>query len=228
MIGSAITEELEAVADVPASSEGATGGEPAVKSDEGVAKPKKKTTVIEKLKRLTSTDGKGKGKAKDDGEATIEDILAVDSTPVTQPRTGKVPGTNTLSRRIQIMLSNVPPFLNTLPDDSTASPAPSTSATLATSPSPAAPLAPPLTDARLLSYLANTHVMNGNSKDQAPKPGQQKKSVWQILDQLVPYKPPVASLLPGDVNAEAEASDSSLMVIGPLVPTNDSKVWVST
>ncbi|KAG8902187.1 hypothetical protein FRB99_004793 [Tulasnella sp. 403] len=199
------------------------------KWDEMITAAKSKTTVMTKLKRLASTGGKskdgktrdkGKGKAKapeldeEDIAAMVplpEDTEAQEGTPA--PGTG-IPGSNTLSKRIQVLLSSVPPFLHTVPNTGDAT----------------API-PPMPDAKLLSYLSSPSIMNGGSvsgtttpdPNGPPKPA--KMSVWQVLDRLVPYKPPnSAPPADGEEDPEEEASESSLMLCTPLIIDDNAKV----
>lgn len=197
--------------------------------DEAVAGVKAKTNILGKLKRLGSKDAKsakGKEKEKAPEEPAIEDLAALiplptdgtstppisTTTPVaTPPATGDtIPGSNTLSKRIQVMLSSVPPFLHTVPDPAQPAPSP----------------VPPLPDAKLLGYLSSPDIMNGNQVTPSSA-GKSRKSVWQVLDQLVPYKPPVVQApgsKPEGEDPEEEASETSLMICAPLIPDADSKV----
>ncbi|KAG9042563.1 hypothetical protein FS837_010687 [Tulasnella sp. UAMH 9824] len=199
--------------------------------DEAVAGVKSKANILGKLKRLGSKEAKsakakGKEKEKAAEEPAIEDLAALiplpadgtstppisSTTPVaTPPATGdNIPGSNTLSKRIQVMLSSVPPFLHTVPDSAQPAPSP----------------VPPLPDAKLLGYLSSPDIMNGNQVTPSSA-GKSRKSVWQVLDQLVPYKPPVVQApgsKPDGEDPEEEASETSLMICAPLIPDADSKV----
>ncbi|KAG9016341.1 hypothetical protein FRB90_003215 [Tulasnella sp. 427] len=195
--------------------------------DEVIAGAKARTTIFERLKRLGSKDGKSakaKGKEKESAsEPAVEDLAAMIplpadvadtpavSTPVPAPtppaNKDSVPGSNTLSKRIQLMLSSIPPFLHTVSDAAQPTPSP----------------VPPLADAKLLGYLSSPEVMNGAEATSTPS-GKQRRSVWQVLDQLVPYKQPVVPAADGEEDPEDEASESSLMVCAPLIPDETSKV----
>lgn len=202
--------------------------------EETIAGAKARTTIFSKLKRIGSTkDGKSakaKGKEKETAphaeEPAIEDLAAMiplpadgaDTSGVSTPipattplaNSDSTPGTNTLSKRIQIMLSSVPPFLHTVPDAAQPVPSP----------------VPPLADSKLLGYLSSPEVMNGAAA--APSSGKQGRTVWQVLDQLVPYKQPAiptpGSKVDGDEDPEEEASETSLMICAPLIPDANSKV----
>lgn len=188
-----------------------------------IADAKVKTNFMARLKRLGSKKGKTK-------EARLEevDIAAMIPLPADPPASApgtSVPGSNTLSKRIQVLLSSVPPFLHTVPDAT------------ANDPSTLPPV-PPMPDSKLLGYLSSPDIMNGanssgsgtNTPTKTPSP-KQRASVWQVLDRLVPYKPPQAT---GTADGEAEedpeeeAAETSLMVYAPLFPTADSKVKLQT
>ncbi|KAG8877647.1 hypothetical protein FRB98_006597 [Tulasnella sp. 332] len=187
---------------------------------------KTKTTVMQKLMRLTSKDGKSRVDNKETAQPTAEASQAIEEeteeaseipplvlNPKLKAALDTAPGANTLSRRIQVMLSNAPPFLQTVSDDSQI-PAPTPK------PKPAPPSG--LSDAQLLGYLSNASVMNNKHASKAE--GKTQKSVWQVLDQLVPYEPPVMTIKEGEVSTEVAAAGSSLMITGPLVPNENSVV----
>ncbi|KIO31763.1 hypothetical protein M407DRAFT_124436 [Tulasnella calospora MUT 4182] len=122
-----------------------------------------------------------------------------------------IPGSNSLSNRIQVLLSSIPPFLRTVPDAAQPVPNP----------------VPPVGDSTLLGYIASPEVMNGAQATPSSM-GKQRRSVWQVLDELVPYKPPVVpapgSKTDGEEDPEKEASETSLMMCAPLIPDANSKV----
>ncbi|KAG8917298.1 hypothetical protein FRC01_002552 [Tulasnella sp. 417] len=203
--------------------------------DEAVAGAKSKTNILSKLKRFSSKDGKSakaKGKEKEkvvEEEPAIEDLAAMIPLPTdgtaTPPKltpipaatppadNDSIPGSNTLSKRIQLMLSSVPPFLHTVPDPAQPAPSP----------------VPPLADAKLLGYLSSPDIMNGLQVTPSST-GKPRKSVWQVLDQLVPYKAPVVPApgsTAGGEDPEEEAAETSLMLCVPLIPNESSKVTSS-
>ena len=128
----------------------------------------------------------------------------------------------TLARRIQALLSlrTVPPTPSAT--DATTSGAASSEA--------AAPITPgssaPVTDSRFLALLGNTNAMNGS-------PDKSRQSVFAILDRLrrpsgrameTSNDPPSSvSEEEGQENEEYD-DDSSIMLYGPLVPSEDSEV----
>ena len=201
---------------------------------ETIAEAKAKVSIMGRLKRLTSKDGKSKsekGKAKEIEEVDIAAMIPLPEDPKTASNSASpaptpapgtsTPGANTLSRRIQVLLSSVPPFLHTVPDTTD----PTKIGTLPV---------PPMPDSKLLGYLSSPGVMNGadggatasgTGTPTAVPSSKQRKSVWQVLDRLVPYKPPNSTTEPAaGEDVEEEASETSLMLYAPLFPDADSKV----
>jgi hypothetical protein len=130
----------------------------------------------------------------------------------------------TLARRIQALLSfrTIPPTPSAT--DATTS---ATGSSEAGAPiTPGSPIPPaPGTDSRLLSLLGNTNVMTGSAD--------KRQSVFEILDRLRRPSgramedsndlPSAISEEEGRDNEEYE-DDGSIMLYGPLVPSEDSEV----
>ncbi|OBZ68365.1 hypothetical protein A0H81_11641 [Grifola frondosa] len=157
-----------------------------------------------------------------------ETAAEADSTsadPDVEPSTGIVdavaegtPEPGSLARRIQSLLSSLPPFLTPLP------PSPSTSSSTAgPTESP-----PAISDSRLISLLSSPSIMNGSV-------AKGRQSVWSILDKLR-LTGVVSSKQPSTSKAEIERGgiqermeeiledDDSVMFYGPLIPTPQSEV----
>lgn len=129
----------------------------------------------------------------------------------------------TLARRIQTMLSlrTIPPTPSAT-DATTSGAASSEAAAPITPSSSTSPAAAPVADSRFLSLLGNTNVMSGKSR----------QSVFAILDRL--RRPSARAMetpndLPSSVSEEEQGDDeyddgSSIMLYGPLVPSEDSEV----
>ena len=134
----------------------------------------------------------------------------------------------TLARRIQVALLS----LRTIPPtpsatDATTSGAASSEAAAPITPSSSIPPASvPVTDSRFLALLGNTNAMSG-SLDKS------RQSVFAILDRL--RRPSGRAMetsndLPSSVSEEEEQENeeyddgSSIMLYGPLVPSEDSEV----
>lgn len=183
------------------------------------ASAKAKTSFITKLKRMTSKDGKSKPEKRRTSTAEVigvpeEDFAATVPLPDDIPdAVDQTPGANTLSKRIRVLMSNLPPFLHTVPETGT---------------SPADGNTPnALTDSKLLGYLSSTEIMNGtkNGNNINALSSSPPKSVWTMLDRLLPYKGPTGkSSSDGSEDPIEEAAETSLMLYAPLVPTADSKV----
>ncbi|KAI9444638.1 hypothetical protein H4582DRAFT_832725 [Lactarius indigo] len=132
----------------------------------------------------------------------------------------------TLARRIQALLSlrTVPPTPSAT--DATTSGTASSEAAAPITPGSSIPPAPgPVTDSRFLDLLGNTNVMSG-SLDKS------RQSVFAILDRLrrpsgramdTPDDPPSSVSEQEQENEEYDDS-SSIMLYGPLVPSEDSEV----
>lgn len=130
----------------------------------------------------------------------------------------------TLARRIQDLLS-----FRTIPPTPSATDATTcvTGSSEAGAPiTPGSPIPPaPGTDSRFLSLLGNTSVMSGSTD--------KRQSVFEILDRL--RRPSgrateVSNDLPSAISEEGEEGneeyedDSSIMLYGPIVPSEDSEV----
>ncbi|KAG8851858.1 hypothetical protein FRB96_009042 [Tulasnella sp. 330] len=223
-----------------------TGAEIETKSEQVIIQAKDRTTVMQKLKQcLTSKDGKSRADGKEPVQPTTEalqitkeeteeasDIPPLISNPKLKAALDAIPGANTLSQRIQVLLSSTPPFLQTVPEASQTPVPDETFASKqgpASMPDPAPVPAPPssLSDPKLLEYLSDASVMNNDTRQASKAKGKTRKSVWQVLDQLVPYKPPVVTVKDGEESTEEEAAESSLMLSGPLVPTENSVVHIA-
>ncbi|KAG8877646.1 hypothetical protein FRB98_006596 [Tulasnella sp. 332] len=230
----------------PATTDSMTGAEIETKSEQVIIQAKDRTTVMQKLKQcLTSKDGKSRADGKEPVQPTTEalqitkeeteeasDIPPLISNPKLKAALDAIPGANTLSQRIQVLLSSTPPFLQTVPEASQTPVPDETFASKqgpASRPDPAPVPAPPsgLSDPKLLEYLSDASVMNNDTRQASKAKGKTRKSVWQVLDQLVPYKPPVVTVKDGEESTEEEAAESSLMVSGPLVPTENSVVHIA-
>ncbi|KAF8257841.1 hypothetical protein EI94DRAFT_1835376 [Lactarius quietus] len=133
----------------------------------------------------------------------------------------------TLARRIQAMFSlrTAPPTPSAT--DATTSRTGSSEAAIPITPGSSIPPAP-VTDSRFLELLGNTNVMSGSSSTD------KRRSVFEILDHL--RRPSGRAMeasnhLPSSVSEEEQENedseyddDSSIMLYGPLVPSEDSEV----
>lgn len=130
----------------------------------------------------------------------------------------------TLARGIQALLSG----FRTIPPTPSATDA-TTSATGSSEAgapiTPGGPIPPaPVTDSRFLSLLGNTNVMSGSTD--------KRQSVFEILDRL--RRPSGRAMedsndLPSAISEEGQGNDEyeddgSIMLYGPLVPSEDSEV----
>jgi len=208
---------------------------------------KRKKNIFGKMKRLGSRDGKGKLIDEED-EKTMDERLSdaistplpeITSTPSPKPLGPDfpeyMPGSNTLGRRIQKILSSVPPFYHTVPDT-----------TDAPTPPPTDSQAPSITDSKLLTFLSSPVIMNGvgagavsiktPDKDLPAPPvephasvtvgppltSKNERSVWSVLDRLVPYSKPKQET--GSAEGEAE---TSIMLCAPLIVNENSRVTLA-
>ncbi|KAI9455902.1 hypothetical protein BJY52DRAFT_1224430 [Lactarius psammicola] len=151
-------------------------------------------------------------------------LLSIPGSPDGEEQTAPEP--LTLARRIQTLLSlrTVPPTPSAT--DATTSGAASSEAAVPITPSSSIPPAPgPATDSRFLALLGNTNVMSG-SLDKS------RQSVFAILDRL--RRPSGRAMetsndLQSSVSEEEQENEeyddgSSIMLYGPLVPSEDSEV----
>ena len=130
----------------------------------------------------------------------------------------------TLARRIQDLLSfrTIPPTPSATDATTSGTGSSETGAPV----TPGSPIPPaPGTDSRLLALLGNTNVMSGSTN--------KRQSVFEILDRL--RRPSgrttdVSNDLPSAISEEEEQDneeyedDSSIMLYGPIVPSEDSEV----
>lgn len=138
----------------------------------------------------------------------------------------------TLARRIQTLLSpwsasQAPTATPSATDATTSSGAPQSEAAGPATPDGSIPPGPvPITDSRFLSFLRNENVMGG-SLDKG------RQSVFAILDRLrrpsgyateTPAGSAPSSVSEREYDDDDDDGDSSIMLYGPLVPSEDSEV----
>ncbi|KAI9508361.1 hypothetical protein F5148DRAFT_979929 [Russula earlei] len=173
--------------------------------------------------------------------ATTPSPVATDptSTGNTPPRTGSTTGSEprlddndaaapeplTLARRIQTLLgSRVAPQVPTpsATDATTSFGAAQSETAVPATPSGPTPLGPvPITDSRFLALLNNTNAMSGSLE-------KGRQSVFTILDRL--RRPsrmeeaPAGSAPSSMEEQDEDEGDGSVMLYGPIVPSDDSEV----
>ncbi|KAL7285673.1 hypothetical protein ACG7TL_000778 [Trametes sanguinea] len=166
-----------------------------------------------------------------EAEANASDVTASTEGPdaePTQPSTGGPdPEPLPLARKIQSLLSSLPPFLTPLPPstpDDGPSETPKQNPDSGADPS----TTPVIDDSRLISLLSSPAMMNGSLS-------RGRESVWALLDNLrlksivSPSSPPGtdsgSQASASEVSAEAAVEDDdSIMFYGPLIPDATSEV----
>ncbi|KAG0704503.1 hypothetical protein DFH29DRAFT_911595 [Suillus ampliporus] len=157
--------------------------------------------------------------------SAIDNALQVDAAAESEP-----PEPDTLARKIQAMIASLPSMPSGL---STFSPQFHTapSGAPAIDPNDHPPTPPPgfsIADTKLITFLTSFSVMNG-SIDRG------RESVWSVLDRLrsplskkdgiaEPNADAEEELRPG---AEYEDDNGSVMMYGPLEPTEDSEIEIA-
>ncbi|OSD06029.1 hypothetical protein PYCCODRAFT_1464712 [Trametes coccinea BRFM310] len=165
-----------------------------------------------------------------EAEANASDVPAPaeDPKPKPEPSTGGPdPEPLPLARKIQSLLSSLPPFLTPLPPstpDDGSSKTPKQNPDSGADPS----TTPVIDDSRLISLLSSPAMMNGSLS-------RGRQSVWALLDNLrlksivSPSSPPGTDsglqASASEVSAEAAVEDDdSIMFYGPLIPDATSEV----